>query len=76
MYKEKKLHDKEVEDSVLRISTLLNGREIAEILKISCGNKLVNSYYHRDDMTIIPYIFARRRCEYIVPDNYMACSVF
>jgi hypothetical protein len=38
MYKEKKLQDEEVEDNVLRISTLLNGREVAEILKISRGN--------------------------------------
>jgi hypothetical protein len=37
MYKEKKLQDKEVEVNVFRISTLLNGREVAEILKISCG---------------------------------------
>jgi hypothetical protein len=76
MYKEKKLQDKEVEDNVLRISTLLNGREVAEILKISRGNKLVKSCDHRDDMTIIPNIFIRSRAEYIIPDNYMACSVF
>jgi hypothetical protein len=76
MYKEKKLQDKEVVDNVLRISTLLNGREVAEILKISRGNKLVKSSYHRDDTTIIPYIFVRRRGENIIPDNYMACSVF
>ncbi len=35
MYKEKKLQDKEVEDNVARISTLLKAREVAEILKIS-----------------------------------------
>jgi excisionase family DNA binding protein len=35
MYKEKKLQDKGVEDNVLRISTLLKAREVAEILKIS-----------------------------------------
>jgi hypothetical protein len=76
MYKEKKLQDKEVENNVLRISTLLNGRQIAEILKISRGNKLVKSCYHRDDRPIIPYIFVRSRAEYIIPYNYMTCSVF
>ena len=76
MYKEKKLQDKGVEDNVLRISTSLNGREVAEILKISRGNKLVKSCYHRDIMTIIPFILIRRRGEYIIPDNYMACNVF
>lgn len=35
MYKEKKLQDKEVEDKILRISTLLKTREVFEILKIS-----------------------------------------
>jgi len=37
LYKGKKLQDKEVEDNVLRINTLLNGRKVAEILKISRG---------------------------------------
>ena len=60
MYKEKKLQDKEVVDNVLRISTLLNGREVAEILKISRENKQVKISYHRDDMIIIPHSFIRR----------------
>ena len=61
MYKEKKLQDKEVEDNVLKISTLLNGREVAEILKISRGNKLVKSSYHRGYCWRTCYTNSRRK---------------